>query len=343
MLEREKIKKILVINLVGIGDLIMSTPAIKALRRQFQDAKICLLVYSFNKELVENSPYVDNIFVLDRRLNMKDIDTLFKLRKINFDIAINLYNVYSKRGAINMATMLKIIKAKKTLGRDTDGRGFFYDYKIPERFDDLTHQVERMLAVVESLGAKEEDKRLDIWISEEKHNNLDTFLKNTNISKEDFIIGLNPGSIRPSHRWPIKNFAILANALKNNYKAKVVVTGNKKEIGLARRLKQLSGEDIFISSGEFSLSDLVNFIRVCNIYISNDTGPMHIANALGVPLVAITGSGSKMTYPYLKEKTIILKKDIDCSPCYKNYCWRLDCLKAISPEDVMKAVKTLLK
>lgn len=343
MIEKEKKKKILVINLAGIGDLVMATPAIKALRRQFQDAEISLLVYSFGKELVENCPHIDNLFVLDKKLTRRDIDTLIELRRIHFDVAINLYNIYTWRGAFNMAMMLKIIASQKTLGRDTDGKGFFFDYKITEKLNDRIHQVQRIFNVVKLLGAENIDTNLEVWVSEKKQNNLEGFLVNNKITKEDFIIGINPGSVRLSRRWPIENFAIIADELKNKYRAKIVITGNKSELELAENFNKLSREKHVISTGKLSLSDLVNFIRMCKLYISNDTGPMHIANALGIPLVAIMGGGQETTHPYIKKNVVILKKDINCSPCFRDCCGRLDCLKAISPQDVLKACQSLLE
>lgn len=343
LIEKQNFKKILIINLAGIGDFIMSSPAIRALRSYFPNAEIFLLVYSFNKELAEGSPYVNNIFTFDKICNLRNIDTLFKLSKEKFDIAINLYNLYSFKGIINMVLMLKIIGAKKSLGRNTDGKGFFYDYKFPERLLDPMHQVQQMLNTVALIGAKDQRRDLEIWVPEGRSKNLDKFLKVNNISKDDFIIGLNPGSGRPSRRWPIEYFAKVADQLKNRYNAKIVITGSKNEIGLARRLNKLSQKQHIISSGEFSLPDLVNFIRMCRLYISNDTGPMHIANALGVPLIAIIGGGPQSCYPYVKEKTIILKKDKDCSPCFKFDCKRKVCLKDISPEEAMEAAETLLK
>ena len=343
----QKIEKILVVLLAGLGDMIMASPAIKALRNRFPAAKIDFLVLSQNHELAINCPYINEVCVLDRKFNLraisKNLKTLIRLRKIKFDTAINLYSIFSFIGAIKIFVLFFLINPKKTIGRNTDGKGFFYNYKILEILNDSIHQVKRMLEVVKMLGAKDSGIKLEVWASQEKHANLENFLKNNNIYQEDFIIGINPGAHRQSHRWPVENFAILISKLKDCQNAKIVLTGTKGEIGLAKRIKQLSMREVFISSGQFSLSDLVNFIKMCKLYITNDTGPMHIANALGIPLVAITGGGPEKSFPYIKTKTIVLKKDIACWPCFKFYCRRIDCLKAITPEEVKRSSDVLLK
>jgi heptosyltransferase-2 len=200
-----------------------------------------------------------------------------------------------------------------------------------------------VLEVVKFLGAEKIERKLEVCIPSSRSFSLEAFLKDNNIASTDFIIGINPGSRRPSRRWPAEYFAALADKLRNSYNAKIVITGTRNELKLAKRIKQISAEGVFISSGQLSLVDFVNFIRMCKLFITNDTGPMHIASALGVPLVAIMGGGSKAFCPYNNEKAIILSKEVSCRPCYKLYCSKLDCLKSISPEEAKQAADSLLK
>lgn len=341
------IRKILIIELAGIGDLIMAFPAIKALRRRYPDAYIAALTLARSEGLLSSCPYIDESFVFYENLFSprsiwRNLRAAVCMRRKDFDIAINLYYLYSIKGALKMMFLLRLIKAKKTLGRNTNGKGLFYDIKVEDSMPLRKHKVESIMDVAKALDCKESNYMQEVWISEEDEKYIQEFLNQSAISKEQFIIGINPGGNRPSRRWPIENFAQVADALAEKYNAKIVVTGNLGEMKLAARLSNMMKIKPVITTGKLSLIQLSAFIKRCNLYITNDSGPMHIANALEKPLIAIMGPGVLESGPYNRKNCIVVKKEVECSPCYKFYCKSLVCLKGIMPSEVVDAANKLL-
>jgi heptosyltransferase-2 len=345
-ISRLNLEKILIVNLAGIGDLVMSSAALRSLREQFPHAYISFLVLSENRDLLRSCPYINEVFVLSNRLNLKNtfgnISNISRLRQERFDIAINLYNLYTVYGAIKMWFLFIAIAAKKTLGRDTDRKGFFYNFKINDSIKSRRHQVERMLDVVKFLGASDSNKEPEVWFSQRAEDNVKQFLRGKNIKDSDIVIGINPGARRLVRRWPLENFAELLNKLNQISNAKIVLTGSDKERPLVQEICDRLNAMPINSCGELGIEDLIVFIKRCNLFITNDTGPAHIANALKRPLIVLAGSGPAVFYPYLKDNCIIIRKSVSCSPCYKYKCRNLDCLKAITPEEVFSAAKKFL-
>jgi len=168
----QKIEKILVIMLAGLGDLVMSSPALRALRKRFPQAEISLLIFKQNEEMGRNCPYVNKVFVFTRGFLPQNLinnfKTLINLRKNNFDLAINLYTVYSLFGTIKMMALFAIANPKTSLGRNTDGKGFFYDQKVKDSMQDNRHQVQCILDTVRVLGIDFPEEKLEVWFDKEK-------------------------------------------------------------------------------------------------------------------------------------------------------------------------------
>ncbi|MDP2939634.1 MAG: glycosyltransferase family 9 protein [Candidatus Omnitrophota bacterium] len=343
----KKIDNILVILLAGLGDCVMASPALRALKNKFPDKEITILILAQNWELLQNCAYVNEIFVLEKVFSFKGVFknfiTIFKLRKGNFDVAINLYSLYSFWGAFKIFCMLFLIRPKKTIGRNTEGKGFFYDFKIEDSMNFKKHQVECMLDCLADLGIATQDKRLEVWYSQERELSVKELLSSQGIAETNLVIGINPGARRLTRRWPIEKFVILSKLITKYYNAKLVITGSIHEKNLAQIIKNEVGENVVVTSGLLGLSELILLIKLCRIYITNDTGPMHIANALGVPLIVLIGASSEENLPFMKDNVTLIKKDVDCRPCYKNNCKEFICFDDISPELVMESVEKELK
>jgi heptosyltransferase-2 len=338
-------KRILIIELAGIGDIVLSSPAIRNLRQNYPDYTIYFLSFSRTTELLKKSPYIDKVYELRRGITgfMNNIVVISELRRLQIEIAISMYQHYAYSGLINMISLLTLIRPKKTLGRNTNGKGFFYDMKIEDAIDTNRHEVQTKLALIRVLGCDIKDEKLEIWFDDSDTRQIDDFLRSNRVLESDLLIGINPGGFRPSRRWDWERFAEVCDILAREHKAKIVITGSKSEIGLAKKIEDKMDIEPIDSTGKLSLTQLAALISRCNLYISNDSGPMHIANALETPLVAIIGPGMTKIAPYQEKNCIILKKRAECSPCYKFDCRDMRCLKNIIPDEVIGAADTLLK
>lgn len=338
-------KKILLIELAGIGDTILSTPAIRNLRENYPNSFIYFLTFRQSASLLQKSPYLNRVFIFHKGLKgvLNNLFVLSELRRLRLDVAVNLYQHYSLKGAIKMALLFKFIRPQKTIGRNTDGKGFFYDVRIEDTINSQRHDVEYKLDLVKALGCEIKDKRLEVWIDDVDTEKVEGLLERSSVSGSDLLIGISPGGHRPSRRWDWKDFAQVCQDLAKRYQAKIIITGTEDERSLAKKIIAALPNRTIDACGKLSLSQLAALIKRCNLYISNDTAPMHIANALGTPLVAIMGPGPMKTAPYLKDKCIILTKDVDCAPCFKFRCKDMRCLKTIATDEVTKACDVLLK
>ena len=338
-------EKILLIELAGIGDAILSTPAIRNLRKTHPDSSIYFVTLPHPAQLLKKSPYLNEVFILRNGLRcvLNNIHVLIKLRKLKIEVAVNLKQHYAIGGILKMYVLLKLIKPKQTIGRNTDGKGFIYDIKVKDKMDTQRSDVEYKLDLIRILGCEVKDKNLEVWFDQSDIKALNEFLRSNSVSDSDFLIGINPGAHRPAHRWSWQRFVAVADELAKKFNAKIIITGSKNESTLAGKVCRSISSGSIDTSGKLSLGQLIALISKCKLYISNDTGPMHIANALGVPLIAIMGAGSMKTAPFQRNKCVLLKKPVACSPCYKYRCSDLKCLSLISPIDVINAAENLVE
>lgn len=350
----EKIRKILIVQVAGIGDLVLATPTLRALRNRFPQSHISLLTMPKAVGVVTGSPYVDEVFTLDlnkyphflsflRRRGFKEILGLIKrLREKHFDMAISLFSLVRRRGIIRMALLFYLIGVKYRVGRDTDGRGFFYNIKVPEKGGGTKHEVERNLDVARTLGADIKDKCLEVYVSNEDRKYVSQFLSQNRVLDNDLIIGLNPGASIPSHLWGKENFAKLGDELIKRYQTKIVITGGPDEMKLADEIASMMEARPIIAAGKTTLKQFANLMERCNLFITNSTGAMHMAVAMNTPLIALLGPDPVKYFPY-GDRCVVIKKDVSCSPCYKLKCKKHLCMKLITVEDVLQAAEELLK
>ncbi|MDD2689993.1 MAG: glycosyltransferase family 9 protein [Candidatus Omnitrophica bacterium] len=343
-------KNILVINLGGIGDLLLSTPALCALKNNYSQARITLLVIPRAAELARELSYVDQTYIFKPCFGLDalwgDLKTLLVLRKKEFDLAINMRTLVSKISALKINILLGIINPEVKAGRDTEGRGRFFDIKIPETDKGDKYEMEYDIDTVRALGAQEFNRNLAFNIDKSDEEKISSILKRESINESDILIGVNPGGT-PSRRWPVENFSNAIAHISKETRCKFILTGTGNESSLAKRIIELLNNDtnIIDVTGQLSIKELGALIKRCNCFISNDTGPMHIAAILKTPLVAIFGPGylSRFDPRNISERVVLLYKETECAPCNKKTCWSMKCLKAISPDETVKAVLGLLK
>lgn len=339
-------KHILIINLGGIGDLLLSTPALRALRKAHPEAEISVLASARVYEIVKNLSYIDNVFIFNIEYGrivpfskiIRNLKVLLSLRNKHVDIAINMRTLVSKKSARKIKILLDVIKPKIKVGRDTEGRGYFFDITIPETDIGTKHETEYNIDTVKALGVEIIDKTIVFDIDEASTDKIKNILEKEGISKETTLIGLHPGG-RPSRRWPVENFVKTIENIDKRMSCMFVVTGGKDEIGLAEELVNKSCAKVISLAGKLSIKQLGALIKRCNLFISNDTAPMHISAVLRTPLAAILGPGDIVHYDprNISKQVIVFYKKADCSPCTKIRCDSMGCLKEISPEEVAEA------
>jgi ADP-heptose:LPS heptosyltransferase len=345
-------KKILIINLSGIGDMVLSIPALRALRKHYPGTAISLLTTRKVYEVVKDLPFIDYLYLFGMsyggRFSLPDIIrnawVIGVLRKERFDLGINMRTLVSAASAKKIKFLFSLIHPRATLGRDTEGRGTFFDIKIPETQQGKKYEMEYDIDTVRAIGVKVDDTTIEFAVGENNRERVAAMLKKRGISDTAVLVGVHPGGM-PSRRWPLENFSRMIDAVSREKQCVFVLTGGKDEVSIAGALKQEHKREAVSLAGILTIKDLGALIERCAVFISNDTGPMHIAAVLKTPLVALFGPGDITRFDprNISKKAVVFYEKKECAPCDKVRCDDQRCLKAITPEDVARAVLDMLE
>jgi len=343
-------KNLLVRGVNWIGDAVMTIPALRSLRKGLPGTKISLLVKPWVAPLFENNPDIDEIILYED--GFKSLTGKFKLSSLlkakKFCSSILLQN------AFDAALIAFLSGIPQRIGYSRDGRGFLLTDSIP--FDNdarKLHHIQYYLNILEKAGINAEYSLPYIFLSMQERLQARDILKNLKRP----VIGINPGATYGStKRWPPERFAEVSKRIISELGGSVVILGSKSEVEIADEIvsnPQLSAfspqanpaeagsSQLLVMAGKTSLRELSALISECDALLTNDSGPMHIGYALRTPLVAIFGSTDPaLTGPQGKEN-IVIKKNIDCSPCFKKSCDKKEmlCMNAIMPDEVFEAIK----
>lgn len=320
-----------------IGDTVLSTPLIKLLKGKIKDLKITILAKEYIKELWENNPDIDGIISFKPGITGY-LELSKKLRAKKFDTILILPNSFSS------ALIPYIAGIKERVGYITEYRGFLLTRKIPFNDTRENHLVYEYLEFAKTFGIEENPAMPELFITDKEKIEADEILENNGINTGDTVIGICPGATYgPAKRWQQSNWKQLAQKLIKDYNAKILIFGGRQEEGLLNGISEglESGGVVFAG---INLRMLMALINRCKIFISNDTGPMHIAASLKIPVVAIFGSSSPLWTSPLGNNNKVIYKALPCSPCFKRTCDKknvYECLTSITPEEVFSAVMSL--
>lgn len=341
-MENKGHKRILIFNVNWLGDVLFSTATIRNIKYNFPDSYIACVIPSRCYSVLKDNPHLDEIIIFDEKDRHKGIlqklNFVYSLRNKNFDIAFILHRSFSR------ALICRLAGIPERIGHDTKKRGFLLTKKITPPAKDNVHRIDYYLSVIEKAGFKVEDRFTDFFFSDSDAQFVEDFLKNKSISQDDFLIGINPGGNWAPKRWPKEHWAALAEMLISKLKAKVIITGAYFDNPLAKEIQSLMKEKLINACGAFNLKQLAALCKRLNLFITADTGPLHIANSVRAKkILALFGPTSpKITGPFPLDNVVILHKDVGCTiPCYIVKCKDNRCMNMITPEEVFEQVKLL--
>ncbi len=336
----EDIKRILLIRLDRIGDLVCSLPAIKVLKDNFPKAKISILVKEETFDLIKDHPFINEAIIWQgiRRFKRRD-----------WDLAIDLLMVYS----LKTAFLCWLSRAKYRLGFDIAGRGIFFNLRVKPK-EEKKHMVEHTLDLIRSLPLVANIcDPLDIskplfYLKEDRKEEIKAWLKEKGIYEKDLLFVIHPGGYSPTQRWPEKKFARLIQTLMRNLKVKIVVIGTRKEREIVENVINQGadakpGISNILMAISWPLNRIVALIERADLFVGNNSGPLHIAWVQGKPTVSTMGpTDPELWWPVGKDH-IVIRKNLPCSPCNRARCKRHGCMRLITVEDMVEAVETQLK
>lgn len=335
-----KTERILIFNVNWLGDVLFSTATIRNIRNNFPKSFIACAIPSRCYPILKDNPHLDEIIIFDERDRHRGVLSKLKFVKMlkskRFDTVFLLHRSFS-RGII-----CRLAKIPQRIGYYTSKRGFILSKMIIPPLKDTLHRIDYYLNLIEKAGLKVEDRYPEFFIRDEDIEFVNAFLDKNGIDKNDFLVAINPGGNWHLKRWPIYYWATLADRLISEFNARVIISGSRNDRGYAEDIKGLMKAKPIITSGVFNLKQFGALCKRLDLFITADTGPLHIANALRTKrIIALFGPTSKeITGPYPNQNVIILSKDVGCKiPCYVVDCKDNRCMKSITVDDVIKKVK----
>ncbi|MCE5244890.1 MAG: lipopolysaccharide heptosyltransferase II [Syntrophobacteraceae bacterium] len=335
--EISRIRKILVRVPNWIGDAVMATPALSVIRASFPDARITLAANPVVAELFSHHPSCDEIAVFDKKGAHRGFLGSFRfsreLRSGGFDLAILLQN------AMEAAILAAIAGIRLRAGYRSDGRGILLTHGIPLRKTDLRlHHTDYYLGMLERLGLPIRHDGLVLHCTEEE-----TAWARRQLGEGNWA-AVNPGAAYGSaKRWFPERFAAVADAIRSEFGFRILLIGGPGEKEIGRQIESLMPARPFNMIGKTSVRQMMALLSLCRLMVTNDSGPMHVAAALRVPIAALFGPTDHATTSPLSAACRIIRKDTACAPCLKRVCpTDHRCMTAIAAEDVIAAVRSLV-
>jgi len=335
-IDQTRVKRILAMRLDRIGDLVLTTPALRAIKETYPASFLAVLVRRYTKDIVAELPFIDEVIVLEDYPGNALVE---HLRNLKFDVSLGfhpdiLVNTLAYRAGIPFR-----------IGYRSCGTGIFLNVSLPDdRQRRMRHEVESALEVAAEIKAFPKDKALSIAGSMESEAFADKFFRENDLVSGP-VVAIHPGSRQDYIRWSKERFAKVADRLAQERMAKIFIIGSSDEAGLVNEVRSLMKEKSW-AAVNLKLSDLISVIKRCSLFIGNSTGPMHMAAALKVPVVAIFGNihpkDSFQEWEPWDVRHIIVHKDMSCKKCHPGDCKTLECMKAIFVEDVFGAAVKLL-
>ena len=331
------IRKILYINLAFIGDVILSTPTMRALREKYPEAVIDMLVIPWAAQAAAGNPYVNHVYSYDKKGEHRNIKNLWqlirKLRSEKYDLAITAN--FALRGAI----MAKIIGARYRLGYDAQHAGVFLTHTVSSKRATVKHETENQLDVIKPLGITTSDFSLAFSHSPVDVKNM---YKKVNISAEQLIVVICPFGRHPLNSWQIQGYVDVIKAL--SVFASCYLIGGKAEKEKLDDINSKAGNCGQVLAGNLTIGELAAFLAQSNLVITVDTGPMHIAAAVGVPILALFGRSDVRVWGPRATCDKIVRVDLDCAPCIiPRECEHHSCMKNIKSAMVISTALEMLK
>lgn len=335
---------ILIVKLSAIGDVIHTLPPLAVLRTHYPDAHITWVIEEAASGLIVNHPHLDSIIVSRRKSWIKDLQNgrfnkvikeilsfIRALKSRPYDLVIDFH------GLLKSAMIVWLSGGKRKLGYDSlqELSGLFLTEKIPE--DMNKHAVDRYLDFVRYLGADADNPSFIIPIDDDAHNHVEHLLRANKLEPGSPFIAVSPQALWETKLWDDDKFAGLCDQIAAELKIPVILTGSEQSaiVSIQSRM-HFPAVNL---AGQTTLQELACLFSFAEMLITTDSGPMHLAAAMGTPVVALFGpTDPKRTGPYGKGHRVI-RQDLPCSPCFLKTCDTKQCMTGLSVDIVFKAVK----
>ena len=336
MFAPDQIHRILIIRLAPLGETVLTTPVIRALRQHFRDAYIAYMVAPTREDLVSANPHLNEVLTYQTSVPK----LIYQMARRKFQMVVVLQPTF------RLVLHAFLARIPFRVGFETNAGGEKL-LNLAVRNNTAQHETQRYLDVVRALGIEVVESEPEVFVDSASIAWVNNFLQSQRLNNNKRIIGLNPGAATAYRRWHVANFAALGDQLHATYGAHIIITTGPQEDELAAQVSELMSHSPVIVN-QATPMQLAALLQRCNLYISNDTGPMHLSTAVKTPTVALFGASNLIQWspPWDKHavvareackfmKTLSSKEwDEHSERAHENF-------EAITPDRVMATVKEL--
>lgn len=324
-----------------IGDSVLALPAIECLSQSLPEAQLWVAAKDWVKDIFQSLDFIKGTIPLSSGDDFKGLkNSAATIRSYDFDAGLLLTNSFAS------ALLFSLAKIPERWGYSRDGRNLLLTKKVStKKVKNSCHQADYYMKLISELGFQTSSPKLFFPLTEEEKKAAREQLLSFGADLTHPLVILNPGaSYGPAKRWPAERVSELGRRLQDRYQATVLITGSGEEKDLAESIAARMTQEPINLCGQTSLRSLAGLISQSILFVTNDSGPMHLANALKVPVVAVFGpTDPAVTGPY-QEPAVVIKKDVPCWPCsYRECPFDHRCMSSISSEEVYESCRGYLQ
>ena len=353
-------RKILIINIFGIGDVLFTTPLVRSLRENFPGAYIAYVCSQRAYSVLEHNPHLDKIYIYEKddyralwkksrvQAIQKAIAALAEIRSQQFDVVVDL----SLNRLFNFLSWA--FGVPERIGFNYKNRSPFLTKKVPIKGFEDKHVVEHYLSLLQFFRVKPRSQKMEVFSTAADQSWAEGALRQNGIKPGERVVALIPGGGVSwgkdvvFRRWPVERHAQLVDKIIAKFKVKVILLGDLSEQPLATELRSTMKNSVIDFIGQTSVGQYLAFFSRCELVVLNDGGPLHMAVAAGARTVSLIGPVDEKIYgPYPPQGHGIVTQNIACRPCYRSFrhadCEHISCLRQITVEDVFEKVEEILK
>jgi predicted lipopolysaccharide heptosyltransferase III len=338
--ESINMKRILLIRFGSLGDVVLTTPAIRAVREKFPNAYIAMVVGDRSADIVSANPRLNEVIVFHReRKGLSEIKRVAAmLRERSFDVSIDMQRKFRS------SLLAYLSRTEFRVGYHQPG-GFLCSVKIPN--SENKHAIDRNLDLLKPLdigSGLKTDRAPEMFLSRKDRDYAWDIFQERGLASRSLVVGMFPGAGWHHRCWPAERFAAIGDLAAERYNAGVVVFGGPGEADIVKNVAQKMTTTPVLIKNRMTLRQLGALIEKCDLFLSNDTGPMHISVAVKTTTIGLFGPGNHIKFRPIGERHALVRHDMPCSPCkqFTDRCKDNVCMRSITVEEVWEAVRERL-
>ena len=328
-------QRILLIRLSSLGDIVLTTPVIRAVRSQFPDAHIAMLVGKQSAEVLRENPHLDEIITFDRFAKDKDTGEMLRaarvLRDRKFTLAIDLQRKFRTEVLMYFSGAAERV-----------GKGRLCTVRVSEQGN--KHATAHYFDLLHAVEIPAVDQKLELFLAASERADATQRFDIAGVTPTGLKVGFFPGAGWKLREWMPERFAAIGDRLVQHFNAEVLIFGGQKESELVHTVANLMDARAVPFAGNLQIRELAACIEKCDLFLTNDTGPMHIAAAVGTPTVSLFGPGNHVRFQPLGALHQTIRHDVPCSPCkqFTDKCKDNICMKKITVDEVWQSISDAL-